>query len=77
MRRHIEFTHSGSSAIVGNFAAGDRLTCAADLADHFVHDAGCAKFLDAEVAAAPAPAPAAGPTAEPAAEPKKRRRQAD
>ena len=46
----IEFVCSGSSALFGNFATGDRLHCAADAARHFVDDAHCAKYVQTPAA---------------------------
>ncbi len=52
----ITFTHNGSSAKFGNFNAGDSLVCSQAEADHFVKEAGCAKFSTVQTSARPAPA---------------------
>ena len=73
----IEFTCTGSSAIFGNFATGDRLRCSAAHARHFVEQAHCARYV---TVAAPAPAevsaPASVPVAAVAAKPQAARRRA-
>lgn len=60
--RQIEFTHTGHSAIFGNFRAGDLLRCGDAEAKHFVEDARCARYVEASPLPEPitsAPAPAA------------------
>lgn len=41
----IRFTHTGSSAVFGNFSAGDELTCGAEAAEHFVTQARAAEYV--------------------------------
>lgn len=53
MKKRIEFTSTGHSAVFGNFSAGDQAELDAHLADHFVHDAMAAKFIADEKPAAP------------------------
>jgi hypothetical protein len=48
MQRQIKFTHTCSSTVLGSFVAGDVLRCHADTARHFVVDAQCAVYDDAE-----------------------------
>lgn len=71
MAKSIEFTASGSSSVLGNFAAGQIARNIPDaLADHLVNEAMCAKFLGTTVVkpAEPAPATAAKRTRKAAAE---------
>lgn len=49
MQVQIIFTASGSSTATGNFAPGDTLRCDAEQARHFVEDAQCARYADAQV----------------------------
>lgn len=44
--KQIEFTHTGHSHALGNFAAGDVARVPDDLARHFVDDAKCAKYVE-------------------------------
>lgn len=46
MQRRIEFTATGSSALVGNFSAGDVWRGPKDHCDHLVEVHGCAKWAD-------------------------------
>lgn len=46
MQRRIEFTATGSSALVGNFSVGDLWTGPADHCAHLVEVHGCAKWAD-------------------------------
>lgn len=75
--RNIEFTHTGSSAVFGNFAAGDLLRCGADAARHFVEEARCARYTDSDGApttepAAPADNPPPGKAGDAAAQPNRK-----
>jgi hypothetical protein len=44
----IRFNTRGSSSAFGNFAPGDELTCGEAEARHFVEDAQCASYVDAQ-----------------------------
>ena len=46
MQRRIEFTATGSSALVGNFSAGDVWRGPEDHCAHLVEVHGCAKWAD-------------------------------
>lgn len=65
MQRTIKFTHTGSSAAFGNFAAGDVLRCSAEAARHFVENAMCAQYDDAKHAQEPEQAADTGSDAAP------------
>lgn len=69
----IEFTCTGSSAVFGNFATGDRLRCSAAHAAHFVEQAMCAKYVQAPAAKAPPPEPPAQAAQAAAPQPRARR----
>lgn len=70
MQRRIEFTATGSSALVGNFSAGDVWRGPEDHCAHLVEVHGCAKWADvAEQAPAEPVEPAASERAEQAAGP--------
>jgi hypothetical protein len=60
-QRRIKFTHSGHAHLVGNFVAGDTFTGPADICAHYVDEACCAEWDDAD-APVQAPADAAKPT---------------
>jgi hypothetical protein len=53
MQVQIKFTATGSSAITGNFAPGDVLRCAPEVARHLVEEAGCAKYTEATAGTQP------------------------
>ncbi len=75
--RKIKFTHTGSSAIVGNFSADETLVCTEAMGRHFVEEARCAVWDDLEPTPAPAPAPAeAAPQPAPTPAPRRARRTA-
>lgn len=68
----IKFTAQGHSHIVGNFAPGDLLRCAPEVAKHLVEEAKAAEYTApaAHQAGAEAPAqPATKPRAKRAAKP--------
>jgi hypothetical protein len=52
----VKFTAQGSNSAFGNFAAGDLLRCAPDMAAHLVDVARVAVYADAPPPAAPAAA---------------------
>jgi hypothetical protein len=56
----IKFTTNGANSLIGGFAAGDLLTCSAAMAEHLVHQARCAVYVEPQVKpAAEVPPPAA------------------
>ncbi len=63
MAKSIEFTASGSSSVLGNFAAGQIARNIPDaLADHLVNEALCAKFIGTTAIVKPAdPVPEPAP----------------
>ena len=46
MQVQVKFTASGCSAATGNFAPGDIARVSAEVANHFVNEAGCAVYVD-------------------------------
>lgn len=65
MQRKIIFTHTGHSAQLGNFTAGDQARVPDALARHLVEQARCAKYLlEIQNALPPAPPWGAGEGAE-------------
>ncbi len=46
-QREIKFRTTGCNAIFGNFSSGDVARVSAELAKHFVEDAGCAEYVGA------------------------------
>lgn len=51
MQRQIEFTKTAFSSVYGTFGPGDVARFDESVARHFVEDAYCAKFIDAQVKA--------------------------
>ena len=42
----IKFTTNGANSLIGGFAAGDLLSCSAAMAEHLVHQARCAVYVE-------------------------------
>lgn len=54
----IQFTRTGCHTVLGNFAPGDRLRCAPDMARHFVDGVRCARYVDQQPVPQAVPKPA-------------------
>lgn len=55
-QREIKFSSTGCNAVFGNFSSGDVARVSAEMAKHFVEDAGCAEYVGAAPADAEKPA---------------------
>ncbi len=54
-QREIKFSSTGCNAVFGNFSSGDVARVSAEMAKHFVEDAGCAEYVGAAPADAEKP----------------------